>query len=774
MRRLRQLLVASVGCATFATMPAGLHALHAGTRGAPAREFVEVSQPAKLALKRRKGDLEGSPAQGGTVHALFDLGRPETAPFPADVFTVADSSHNTGRRVNLPYPDCSVRVSDCEDLDVVNTLDGFGLQTRISIPFDGPIDPATVTGETVFVISLESTLPGGEPGGRVVGINQVVWDPGTLTLHAEVNDLLDQHRRYALIVTSGVRDPSGAPVEASEAFLRFRRDLNFGQTKDRKLKGYRKALLQALGAARAAGVQEGEVVAASVFTTQSITSVMERIRDQIKAGAPEPASFRLGPAGERAVFNRADVTSIVWRQQTRQNPVGFTTTNLNLPILQVVPGAVGTVAHGVYTSPDYQVHPGEYIPAVGTRTGTPQVQGYNQIYFSLFLPAGQKPADGWPVAIVGHGGGGSQHTNGARPVASKLASYGIATIAITVAGHGFGPQGTLTFNLAGGNSLTIPDGGRAFDQNGDGVIGNNQGVEGFAAARPRTWAIGNRDAFRQTVVDLMQLVRVIEVGMDVDGDSSPDLDRQRIYYHGFSNGSIYGATFVALEPSVSVASLSVPPGLFPEHGRWVPVARPAIGASLQSRTPSLINSPGITQVGGVSVGGPHFNENKPLRNLPAVTNTIPGAMEIQAALEMAEWGQQSGRTPIVWAPYLRERPLPGLNPKLLIIQFGKGDQEAINPGTTALLRAGNLADRATHYRHDLAFAEDPTLPKNPHSVLNQPTSPNALFSSIARGLQDQIGIFFASGGAVVFRPEPGRFFEVPVAGALPEDLNYIP
>ena len=39
--------------------------------------------------------------------------------------------------MNLPYPDCTVKVSDCEDLDVINTLDGFGLQTRISIPFDG-------------------------------------------------------------------------------------------------------------------------------------------------------------------------------------------------------------------------------------------------------------------------------------------------------------------------------------------------------------------------------------------------------------------------------------------------------------------------------------------------------------------------------------------------------------------------------------------------------------------------------------------------------------
>jgi hypothetical protein len=114
------------------------------------------------------------------VHALFDLDHPDTGPFPSDIFTVADSTHNTGRRVNLPYPDCSVRVSDCEDLDVINTLDGFGLQTRLSIPFDGPIDVTTATTETVFLISLGSTLHRGDDSpGTVVGINQIVWDTFT-------------------------------------------------------------------------------------------------------------------------------------------------------------------------------------------------------------------------------------------------------------------------------------------------------------------------------------------------------------------------------------------------------------------------------------------------------------------------------------------------------------------------------------------------------------------------------------------------------------------
>src|SRR5262249_14715137 len=159
---------------------------------------------------------------------------------------VADSSHNTGLRVNLPFPNCADRPSDCSDLEVINTLDGFNVQPRLSIPFNGPIDVSTVTSQNIFLVSLGSTLPGADNRGEVVGINQVVWDPAAHTLHAESDQLLAQHTRYALIVTNGVHDTAGSPVTASEAFARFRQELNFGQTKNPALKAYRKALLDAL------------------------------------------------------------------------------------------------------------------------------------------------------------------------------------------------------------------------------------------------------------------------------------------------------------------------------------------------------------------------------------------------------------------------------------------------------------------------------------------------------------------------------------------------
>jgi hypothetical protein len=122
-----------------------------------------------------------------------------------------------------------VRVSDCADLDVINTLDGFNLQPRLSIPFSGPIDVATVSSETVFLVRLGDALGGS--GGETVGINQIVWDPATNTLHAESDELLDQHTRYLLVVTTGVLDAGGEPIgrDAFDDFLDGRFSLRGGE-----------------------------------------------------------------------------------------------------------------------------------------------------------------------------------------------------------------------------------------------------------------------------------------------------------------------------------------------------------------------------------------------------------------------------------------------------------------------------------------------------------------------------------------------------------------
>jgi hypothetical protein len=153
-----------------------------------------------------------------------------------------------------------------------------------------------------------------------------------------------------------------------------------------------------------------------------------------------------------------------------------------------------------------------------------------------------------------------------------------------------------------------------------------------------------------------------------------------------------------------------------------------------------------------------------------VSNTVPGAMQIQEVIEHIEWVSQSGN-PVAYAPHIRRSPLAGIAAKSVIYQFAKGDQIVPNPANTAILRAGDLADRATFYRHDLAFAENPQLPTNPHGFPTRLDIPG--LRAITRGAQEQIATFFATDGATVIHPEPSRFFEVPISLPLPENLNYI-
>src|SRR5262245_34125715 len=59
-------------------------------------------------------------AAGGSIHARFDLSSTQGAPFPTNRFTVVDSTQNTGLQIDLPKPDCTTRLSDCLDIDVLN------------------------------------------------------------------------------------------------------------------------------------------------------------------------------------------------------------------------------------------------------------------------------------------------------------------------------------------------------------------------------------------------------------------------------------------------------------------------------------------------------------------------------------------------------------------------------------------------------------------------------------------------------------------------------
>jgi len=208
------------------------------------------------------------------VVVRFDPSNPQTGPFPTDFLTIADASQLTGKRVNLPLPDCTAAAALCTVLSQIDQLDGFNVQPLIAVSFSAPVDPATLRGGIYFV-ALDN-LTTGEAGlqkcGDMIAINQVIWDPATNTASAKPDAALDQHRRYLLVVTDAVRDPAGNPVIADAGFT------NCTQTSDST--GYCADLTHGLSLAASVS---NHTVGAAIFTTLSATAWLESARRQLQS-----------------------------------------------------------------------------------------------------------------------------------------------------------------------------------------------------------------------------------------------------------------------------------------------------------------------------------------------------------------------------------------------------------------------------------------------------------------------------------------------------------
>jgi len=711
--------------------------------------------------------LGSQPAQA-QVEALFDPSATSTSPFPTNVFTRLDLTNRSNRSIQLPKPDCTATPaaqSLCDDIDVLNSLDGFNLQPRVRIPFDGAIDVTTVSGSSLFLVNLGDTdSRRDDDRGEIVGVNQIVFDPETNILSAESDQLLRQHSRYALVATSEILDTDGKPVRGSalRSFLRGRR-----AARDAGLSAYRRDLLRVLARLRLAGITEERVVSASVFTTQSNTAILEKARRELQLTPAPTASFDIGAGGERAVFPLAQVATVNFNRQVGIDDMGapvLSTSPVAIAAFNIIPNTVATLAFGEFPSPSFLTQD-RVIPAVGTRIGRPQIQGANTVSFILALPTGDAPAAGWPVAIFGHGFGGEK--NNILAISSSLASQGIASIAINVVGHGGGADGTLDIASTDGSTVSVSAGGRGMDLDGDGMIG---GTEGFSAGG----LIGSRDTLRQTVVDLMQLIRALRTGgVDVDGDGSGDFDPDRVFYTGISLGGIYGTILLGVEPDLRAGAPNVPGGVLSEIARLSPAFRAGFIAGFAAAMPPLLNA--------LPIAPPlfGFNENIPLRNQPPIVNDVPGAGRLQEVFDNLEWVAVAG-DPLGYARHIRADPLRGNRPKPLIFQFARGDMTVPNPTATALVRAGEFQDRVTFFRNDL-FVQQLAAAGVPAATLNSLRNPHVFLASIvgpraatAFQAQMQIATFFASNGELTIDPDgDGPLFETPIV-ELPEELNFLP
>jgi hypothetical protein len=706
---------------------------------------------AQFALAAPAAAQVARPTPPPPVEPHFDLGVPGRQPFPSDRFTVPDPGQRTGLRVLMPQTNCAVERSACDEARLLNELDGFDLSPRLAIPFTGPIDPTSVTARSVFLVRLAAGPP------EATGVERLVWDPGGATLYARPETLLEPETRYGLVVTRALRDAQGRPIRVAPGFRR----LVEGRDASGPGATHRPALRALMAALTRRGVRAEEVAVAAVFTTGSVSVFLEQARDWLDRHPPEPALITAPESGGRAWFRRADLRQLVLRTQVRTVPdaAGFADRPLSLALL---PPEVSGLAVGWFWSPWYL---GRDHRIVDSATARPLGGPFYAmpVPFVILLPAGTPPPGGWPLAIFGHGYGGEMFGSALR-IAGTLARQGIATAALTVVGHGGGPDGRLLVTPTTGPPLEVRVPGRGVDVNADGKIASVEGL-GPLATGPLA-ALGLRDGLRQHVVDLMAFVRAVGRGLDVDGDGTPDTRAEPLYYAGNSLGGIYGTLFLAVEPRVKVGVLNVPGGPITEIARLSPSFRPDLRSVLAGRTPPLVDE------------GAEFREDLPLRGDEPVVAPAAGALAIQEFLARAEWLERRG-DPVAYARYLRAAPLPGQEAKRVLIQLATGDRVVPNPTSAALVRAGHLADATTLLRYDRIADGLPRELAEPHSFLLRLGAPGVA-GALSRVAQEQLVRFLASDGATIWDPDeavPPPFteplFEVP-ASAVPERLGFPP
>jgi hypothetical protein len=321
-------------------------------------------------------------------------------------------------------------------------------------------------------------------------------------------------------------------------------------------------------------------------------------------------------------------------------------------------------------------------------------------------------------------------------------------------GHGFGPGSLVELGI-GGQTVTLPAFGRGVPLSPDGAIGP---IDGCFLPGP----LATRDCVRQSTVDIFALVRAISASNGYFGHLNPS----RVFYLGQSFGSVFGTIVNALEPGIRAAALNVGGGTVVDVAR---LQQPRFAAEfyLGSHAPPLLNKPH---------GFPHplnsyFDDNYVFRNQPPVVNNVPGAPEIQAAFEVAEWLNMPG-DPLSYASRLT-RPV--------LFQFAKGDQEVPNPTNSALIRTAGKQSSSRWLLFDVARQiAGSDLPEDPHRFLATPEiflTPARL--SIAIAAQIQVAVFFESNGSLI--PNENQFLDPPFAGrnlfetpkVLPESLNFI-
>ncbi|MEO0649125.1 MAG: hypothetical protein AAFZ65_00425 [Planctomycetota bacterium] len=437
---------------------------------------------ATLATLAACGDPDTADPVVNTV-AIFDpagdLGLPQPVPVPNDLL-ISGSLDGT---LNLPE-------DGTDPVTSLNSLEGWSTVAPVTIPFSGPIDAATVTGNPPLpgqgseanVRVFEVTTSGiggivtGVTGELVQGVDYLAaLSPDTTTVVVLPLVPFAASTDYMVTVSNGIRDVDGLPVQPALIYDLAASDFDID---DPTLESLRTLIQAQQAEAETQGVVPSSLVMSFSFRTQVVGGPVGFVANFAAGGGSSDAAEEAALAGLLAanpalVFAPDDATGSGGLLADPDNTA-------TMGSFAQVAGLVDSdglidVYQGSLTIPSY-LEPGDSVsgavlsqdtdplttrwesrfafgdPAeterhVNANNPAPRTRGTVTIPVLVTVPSGAGAGADLPVVIFQHGVTGARSNllgvqlaagtvNSANSIAGEFAGVGVACVAIDLPLHG--------------------------------------------------------------------------------------------------------------------------------------------------------------------------------------------------------------------------------------------------------------------------------------------------------------------------------------------------
>lgn len=520
------------------------------------------AEPREMPEPSDGGDAPSAPADDLT-RAHYELSdapiRFGAVPYPDDAYL--DDAGRVSVRDIPSSGSAAYRIALAEGLA---ELDGFGARPTVYVRFDGPLDAGSLPLDaesslqpeaSVFLVDADTTSTWAYQ--RIPVEVRYVAHARELRIVPAYGRPLAAGRRYAAVVTAGVRAADGSKVAPSPQLARI---LDASEVLDDPAERAARARYEpVLSALAPRGLARRNVAAIAVFAVQTAGTDLQDARELLHEGPPPALVF------DRVVSGAA-LDALLGTPD--ENAAGL---DQGAPHAQI-----GLLAHGRVELPSLISSLPEVHGSIARDDdGALLVRGRAEQPFTLWLPRNVSPVAPMPLLVVLHDEGGER--GDAAAIANALCGRGYAVVAPDAPFHGL--------RAGGADARARFTGAEEPDGFGD-APGDFAGLHDTRGPLPAGHPIYYRDAVRQAAIDTIGLLRALsEADFSAFAEQSAELAAARLQSArtallGIGLGAELAVLLAPLEPSVDAAVLAFAGGVGVDGWLQAPAARPHAEALL--------------------------------------------------------------------------------------------------------------------------------------------------------------------------------------------------